>query len=105
MSGTPGPVDDIVKLAPEQHRTLFENKQIRMLKVTVKPGDKVPLHTNPANINYIIKPGTLRLIAADGTVQDVVLTEGQVIPAPMGSHAVENIGGTEVETICVELYG
>jgi quercetin dioxygenase-like cupin family protein len=97
--------DDIVKLSPEIHTALFENDQIRVLKVSVKPGDKVPMHRNPENINYILRPGTLRLIATDGSVQDVELTEGQVIPAPVSSHAVENIGRTEVQTICIELKG
>ena len=96
-------IDDIVVIAPRQHKVLFENDRIRMLGVNVKPGDKVAMHRNPENVNYILKAGTLRLISADGTVQDVELTEGQVIPAPVGSHAVENIGDTEVQTICIEL--
>lgn len=96
-------IDDIVVIAPQQHKVLFENDRIRMLKVEVTPGAKVAMHRNPENVNYILKAGTLRLIGADGTVQDVKLTEGQVIPAPVGSHAVENIGDTEVQTICIEL--
>lgn len=95
--------DDIVQIAPESHRVVFENEQIRMLEVTVKAGEKVPMHTNPENINYILKAGTLRLINPDGSGMDVVLAEGQVIPAPVGRHAVENIGTTEVKTICIEL--
>lgn len=95
--------DDIIAIAPEQHKVLFENDHIRMLKVTVKPGDKVAMHTNPENINYILQPGTLRLINPDGVTMDLELTEGQVIPTPIGTHAVENIGGTEVQTIGVEL--
>lgn len=39
------------------------------------------------------------------TVQDVTLTEGQVIPVPVGSHAVENVGNVDVQTIGVELNG
>jgi quercetin dioxygenase-like cupin family protein len=96
-------VDDIIAIAPEQHEVIFENDRIRMLKVVVKPGDKVPMHTNPENINYILKTGTLRLTGADGSAQDVELMEGQVIPAPVGTHAVENVGDTTVETIGVEL--
>jgi hypothetical protein len=34
---------------------------------------------------------------------DVVLTERQVIPAPIKRHAVENVLATEVRTICLEL--
>ncbi len=99
----PDPIDDIVKISPNIHRVIFENGQIRVLKVTVKPGDTVPMHKNPENINYILKSGTLRLSSPDGSAVTVDLTEGQVLPAPVGSHAVENIGGTEVQTICIEL--
>lgn len=97
--------DDIVAIAPESHRVIFENDTIRMLKVTLKPGETVGMHRNPENVNYILKPGTLRLINADGSAVDVELSEGQVIPAPESSHAVENVGGTEVQTVCVELKG
>jgi quercetin dioxygenase-like cupin family protein len=96
-------IDDIIKIAPGQHHVLFENDRIRMLKVTVKPGEKVPTHTNPENVNYVLKAGTLRLTGADGSIQNVELREGQVIPAPVGSHAVENVGDTEVQTIGVEI--
>lgn len=99
----PDPIDDIVKLSPDAHKTIFENDAIRVLEVSVKPGGTVPMHTNPENINYIVKPGTLRLINADGSAVELNLTEGQVIPAPVGKHGVENVGGTEVRTICIEL--
>lgn len=96
-------IDDIVKLSPDVHRVIFENAAIRVLEVTVKPGAKVPMHTNPANVNYIVKPGTLRLIEPDGSSVDIALTERQVIAAPVGRHAVENVGSDEVRTICIEL--
>lgn len=96
-------IDDIVKLSPDVHQVLFENDAIRVLEVTVPPGAKVPMHTNPENVNYIVKPGTLRLVEPDGTSVDISLSERQVIPAPVGRHAVENVGDTEVRTICVEL--
>jgi quercetin dioxygenase-like cupin family protein len=96
-------IDDIVKISPDVHQILFENDVIRVLEVTVKPGGKVPMHTNPENVNYIVKPGTLRLIGPDGSSVELNLAERQVIPAPVGRHAVENIGTTEVRTICIEL--
>jgi quercetin dioxygenase-like cupin family protein len=103
MSDPSRPVDDIVELSPEIHRVIFENETVRMLEVSVKPGATVPMHTNPENINYILQGGTLRLINPDGSSIDVQLSERQVIPAPVGRHAVENIGQTEVRTLCVEL--
>ncbi len=102
-SNVSDPIDDIVKISPDVHEVLFENDVIRVLEVTVKPGAKVAMHTNPENVNYIVKPGTLRLIDPDGSAVDIVLAERQVIPAPVGRHAVENVGATEVRTICIEL--
>jgi len=97
--------DDIVEISPEVHQVVFENDAIRVLEVTVKPGASVPMHTNPANINYILAGGTLRLFDPDGSAVDLQLAERQVIPAPVGRHAVENIGQTEVRTLCIELKG
>ena len=82
---------------------IFENDAIRVLEVSVKPRATVPMHTNPENINYILAGGTLRLIDPQGSVVDVPLAERQVIAAPVGRHAVENIGQTEVRTLCIEL--
>jgi oxalate decarboxylase/phosphoglucose isomerase-like protein (cupin superfamily) len=96
-------VDDIVQISPDVHRVIFENGTIRMLEVTVTPGAKVPMHTNPENINYILEGGTLRLVDPDGAVVDVQVAERQVIAAPVGRHAVENIGQTQVRTLCIEL--
>ena len=96
-------IDDIVAISPDVHKVIFENAVIRVLEVTVRPGDTVPMHRNPENINYIVKPGSLRLSGPDGSTVDLQLTEGQVIPAPVGEHAVENVGKTEVRTICIEL--
>ena len=92
-------IDDIVKISPDVHQVLFENDAIRVLEVTVKPGAKVPMHTNPENVNYIVKPGTLRLINPDGSSMELDLAERQVIPAPVGRHAVENVGTTEVRSM------
>ncbi len=99
----PDPIDDIVKISPDVHQVIFEDAVIRVLEVTVKPGAKVPMHTNPENVNYVVNPGTLRLIEPDGSSADIELAERQVIPAPVGRHAVENVGATVVRTICIEL--
>src|SRR3954467_13220884 len=98
-------IDGSVKISPDVHQVLFENDAIRVLEVSVKPGAKVPMHTNPENVNYIVKPGRLRLFNPDGSSIDLDLAERQVIPAPVGRHAVENVGPTEVRTICIELKG
>jgi oxalate decarboxylase/phosphoglucose isomerase-like protein (cupin superfamily) len=105
MSNISDHTDDAVTIAPHLHEIIFENDKMRVLKVTVKPGDTAGMHWHPENINYILKPGKLRFNKPDGSTVDVDLTEGQVTSSPESSHAVENIGDSEVQTVQVELKG
>lgn len=95
--------NDAVNIAPHIHTVAFEDDRMRVLKVTVKPGDKADMHWHPHSINYITASGELRFTKPDGSSADVELTEGQVTSSGESSHAVENIGDTTVETIQVEL--
>lgn len=96
--------DDAVNVAPHLHTVIFEDDKMRLLKVSVKPGEKADMHWHPRNINYVLSTGKLRFNRPDGTSVDVDLTEGQVTSSPAeSSHAVENIGGSLVETVQVEL--
>jgi beta-alanine degradation protein BauB len=103
MSSISDHTDDAVTVAPHLHEVIFENDKMRVLKMTVKPGDKAEMHWHPENINYILKSGTLRFIKPDSSTVDVDLAEGQVTSSRESSHAVENIGNSEVQTVQVEL--
>ncbi len=96
-------LNDAVKVAPHLHTVIFENDRIRVLKVVVKPNDKAEMHWHPENINYILKSGKLLFTKPDGSSVEVDLKEGQVTSSKAGSHAVENIGDEEVQTVQVEL--
>jgi len=97
-------LNDAVNIAPHIHSVVFEDDKIRVLKVTVKPGDKAAMHWHPRNMNYILASGKLRFEKPDGTSSDVKLKEGQTTSSPEeSSHAVTNIGDTTVETMQVEL--
>lgn len=95
--------NDAVTIAPDLHAVIFEDEVMRVLKVTVKPGEHAEMHWHPRNINYILSPGKLRFEKPDGTSTIIDLIEGQVTSASDGSHMVENIGDSTVETVQVEL--
>ena len=38
------PALDAVTAAPDQHRVIFENARLRVLEVTLEPGDEEPVH-------------------------------------------------------------
>ena len=95
--------DDAVNVAPHLHKLIFEDHKMRVLKVSVKPGDTAEMHLHPHNINYVITAGRLRFDRPDGSSIEVDLSEGQVTNSSESSHAVANIGDTLVETVQVEL--
>jgi hypothetical protein len=35
---------DAIAAAPNNHRVVFENEKVRVLEVTIKPGEKEPFH-------------------------------------------------------------
>jgi mannose-6-phosphate isomerase-like protein (cupin superfamily) len=97
-------LDDAINIAPHLHTVLYEDEKMRVLKVTVNPGDHADLHWHPHNVNYVTKGGKLRFTRPDGTTSDVELSEGQVTSSETAvSHIVDNIGDTVVETIQTEL--
>ncbi len=95
--------NDAVNIAPHVHEILLETDRMRVLKVTVQPGDKAEMHWHPENMNYILSSGRLKFTKDDGTSIDVDLVEGETTSSGESSHAVENIGDTVVRTIQVEL--
>ena len=41
---------DPVKVAPGIYKVILENDHVRVLEVTLKPGEKVPMHSHPASV-------------------------------------------------------
>jgi len=49
------PENDALAAAPQNHKLLFENDEVRVLEVTVQPGIREPLHAHryPSVLYYI----------------------------------------------------
>lgn len=58
---------DAVKAAPETHEVIFENEHVRVLKVTIAPHSKEPIHTHcwPSTL-YIQQIGDIIVRDANG---------------------------------------
>ena len=97
------PIPDAVAAAPEVHTVLLENATFRVLDVRVPPGAKTAMHAHPENVSYVLKGGSMRFTAPDGTTREVHLAPGQAAAAAPNAHIVENIGATEIHVIQIEL--
>jgi len=82
----------------------LDNDTLQVTEVTLRPGEKLPLHTHPAYVIYTIYGGTVRIVNQGGKTDDLVWDHGQVIYGdPEGPHTTENVGKTTLKILVVEL--
>jgi hypothetical protein len=101
---------DALEAAPRHHTLLFENELVRVLDTTVPPGDTVPLHTHrwPAALYILSWSHFVRRDGAGSTMVDSRMAgkpaEGIALWSdPLPPHTLENVGGSELRVISVEL--
>ena len=92
---------DFVEAAPNQTKVLMENDKVRVIKVTNKKGDKIPMHSHPDLVVYVVKGGKIRFTNADGKVIEAESKTGDATFRPAVTHAHEHL--TDGEAIVVEL--
>jgi quercetin dioxygenase-like cupin family protein len=105
VSAVPALAQDPVKVAPKNYSVVFENDQVRVLRVIVAPGEKTAMHEHPANVVIPLTDAVTRFTLPDGKTLEPKMTPGTPVWSPAGKHAGENIGKTNIEAIIVELKG
>lgn len=92
---------DFVEAAPNQTKVLVDNEKVRVIHATFKKGDKIPMHSHPDIVVYVIKGGKVKFTTSDGKVveSDTKAGEANFRPAVTHSH-VHPEGG---EAIVIEL--
>ena len=95
---------DVVKVAPDHNKVLRENEDVRVIENTLALDDKDAMHTHPSGWYYVTKPGTMKIVFADGKVQTWEAKEGEgdwlQTKAP---HTSENVGKTTLVYVLVEV--
>lgn len=93
---------DAVKVDPAHYKVVAENANVRILKVSLAPGDKTPMHSHPDAIVVALAAGTTRFTMPDGKSQDVDLANESAIYTPAGPHSSTNIGKTAGNAVVIE---
>ncbi len=96
---------DPVKVSPETTKVLLENDRVRVLDVRVKPGEKEPMHSHPANVVYCLSDSKIKLTYPDGKTEERECKPGVARWSEAVTHASENVGTTEHHLVQVELKG
>ena len=98
--------------APDHHKVLFENDQVRVLETTIPAGDITPLHTHlTPQVMYVVSGSQFLRRDEDGTTMlDTRADPSFAMPRVMYSegtprHTLENTGTDDLVVIGVELKG
>ena len=102
---------DAVVAAPGNHRVVLENEHVRVLDVTVAPGEREPLHAHCLpSVMYLMQEGVYRDYDASGKlVEEVtVAPPDSLFPMvlwldPQAPHSVHNLDSRPTRLLRVEL--
>jgi mannose-6-phosphate isomerase-like protein (cupin superfamily) len=102
---------DAVKAAPNNHKVLLENERVRVLDVTVLPGERENLHAHCLpSVMYLMEEGAYRDYDGQGRLVEEVK---EALPdskfpmtlwlEPQAPHAVHNLDAKPTRLIRIEL--
>ena len=93
-----------MEVSPQFYTVRLENDRVRVLDYRLPAGQAETLHSHHPGVAYIVSGATLRTINADGTFAEGVLNAGDVHWRDKYiTHAVRNIGSTDLRALLVEL--
>jgi quercetin dioxygenase-like cupin family protein len=102
---------DALVAAPEFHRLILENDDVRVLETRIGPGETAPVHTHrwPCVLHTVATAHFVRRDGEGGVLTDTRAVDTLPVPGatvwvpPMPPHSVENVGGSEIHLLIVEL--
>ena len=106
LGGAAAMAQELSKVDPSHVAVKVDNDTLQVTEVTLKPGEKLALHSHPAYTLYTIHGGTVRIVYQGGKTEDLVWDHGDVVYGdPEEPHTTENVGKTTVKILLVEVKG
>ena len=105
LAGLPGPVvaQDAAAVSPEIYEVLFESEDIRVLGISIGPGERDAPHSHPRYLIFVREGGRLRVHPRGAAAYEAIVATGQTqILEPVEQHWAENVGDTVIRLVTVE---
>jgi hypothetical protein len=94
---------DVVQLAPDQVKVVFENDRVRVLHFNEPAHSKLPMHSHPAYVTVGFTADHSKYTFPDGKTSDERTKADDVTYSKGLTHAYENLSDTASESVMVEL--
>jgi len=96
---------DAAKADPDHYKVVFENDQVRVLRINYGPHHKGVMHEHPASVAIWMTDAQGSITTADGEVQEVDTKAGDAGWMEATKHQGENTSDQPFEVIQIELKG
>src|SRR4030095_152191 len=97
---------DPVKVDANHYKVMFENDQVRVLRIHYNPKEKSVMHEPPASVVVFLNDSKAKFTLPDGsTTTDGGGKAGHVRFSDAGKHLPEDIGTTPLAAVPVQLKG
>jgi len=94
---------DPTKVDSKHYKVIFENDQVRVLRITYGPGEKSVMHYHPNSVAVMTTDNKVNFTLPDGKVIKTTAKEGDVVWDSEGKHQPQNVGDKPMEVIVVEM--
>jgi quercetin dioxygenase-like cupin family protein len=95
----------ILKVAPKSAKVVFENDVVRVIEITMRKDQRIPMHSHNKGLSYSLNKGRIRSTDGSGKSRVSDVKKGELSWSDKGdSHAVENLGGV-LRELSVEFKG
>ena len=96
---------DPVSVDAKHYKVMFENDQVRVLRIHYNPKEKSVMHEHPASVVVFLGNSKTKFTLPDGSATTDVGKTGQLRFTDAGKHLPENVGPAPVDAVLVELKG
>jgi pimeloyl-ACP methyl ester carboxylesterase/quercetin dioxygenase-like cupin family protein len=102
LTALPLVAQDPVAVDPQHNKIEYEDSKVRVIRYTLAPGEKSPMHEHPEMLVVNLTNARIRITSANVEVQDLDFRPGEVLHRAPVRHAAENIGNTVWEEVFTE---
>ena len=96
---------DPLKIDAKHYRLDFENERVRVLRLTLKADEAVPMHDDVDAMAVCIQECHLRFTEPGGRIQDVHMETGEARFLYGDTHSTRNLNTQPMEMLFIELKG
>ena len=95
----------ILKVAPKSAKVVFENDVVRVIEITMRKDQRIPMHSHNKGLSYSLNKGKIRSMDEYGKSRVFNVKKGELSWSDEGeSHVVENLGGI-LRELSIEFKG